>query len=110
MVQDDINRPKRQAVVVVAHVDGFVEIFANQNIDVRIVRIPVAHTRAGEILAEQCAELMLPRRYRDLWRRDHLRAVGTAKPLTAQAALDSLAAKDCVAALNQTAGPMERVA
>ena len=104
------SRPKRQAVVVAAHPDGFVEIFANQNIDVRIVRIPVAHTRAGEILAEQCAELMLPRRYRDLWRRDHLRAVGTIPPLTAQAALASLVAKDCVAALSQFSEPVERVA
>jgi hypothetical protein len=81
-----------------------------KNIDVRIVRIPVAHTRAGELIAEQCAELMLPRRYRDLWRRDYLRAVGTVEPLTAEAALDALAAKDCVAALNSVADAAKEAA
>ena len=102
--------PPRQAVLVAVHPDGFLEAFANKSVDVRFVRMPVAHSRESECLAEDCFELMLPPRYRDLWRRDLLRANGTTYPLTAQSALDALAAKDCIGALNQLSEPMERVA
>lgn len=99
MSKDD-NKPRmRQAVLVAVHGDGYLEVFANQNIDVRIVRMPVAHTLRGEQIAEDCFELMLPRRWRDIWRRDHLRSNGSTAPLTAEAALKALAARDCIAGL-----------
>ena len=93
------SRPSRQAVLVAIHADGYLEAFAGKSVDVRFVRIPQAHSRFGEQVAEACFELMLPRRYRDLWRCDLLRSNGTTYPLTAQSALDALVAKDCIAAL-----------
>ena len=102
--------PPRQAVLVAVHSDGFLEAFANKSVDVRFFRMPVAQTREGERGADECFELMIPPRYRELWRRDLLRANGTSRPFPAQAALDALAAKDCIAALNRLADPMERVA
>lgn len=75
------------------------EAFAERNLDVAFARIPVASNQASERLAEECFELMLPRRYRDLWRRDYLRANGTTEPLSPEAVMAALAAKDSVAAL-----------
>lgn len=100
--------PSRQAVLVAVHPDGDLEAFANKSVDVRFVRMPVAHSLEGERIAEDCFELMLPRRYRDLWRRDLLRANGTTHPLTAQSALDALAAKDCIAALEPFMPPKKK--
>ncbi|QDT75576.1 hypothetical protein [Lacipirellula limnantheis] len=96
---DFSTAPRRQAVLVIAHADGFLEAFAERNIDVHFLRQPAAETPLGERIAEACAELMLPRRCRDVWRRDLLRAVGTSRSLTAETALAALAAKDCQAAL-----------
>ena len=102
--------PPRQAVLVAVHPDGFLEAFANRSVDVRFYRIPVANSVEGERVAEACFELMLPPRYRGLWRRDMLRANGSSRPLTAQAAMDALAVNDCLAELNRVTEAMERVA
>jgi hypothetical protein len=102
--------PRRQAVLIAVHPDGFLEAFGAKSVDVRFVRLPVANGRVNEILAEQCFELMLPPRYRELWRRDLLRASGTSQPLTPETALAALKTKDCLAALNKASEPMERVA
>lgn len=91
--------PPRQAVLVVVHVDGFIEAFAEKSVDVCFARLLEFDTPAGELLAEECFEMMLPKRYRDLWRRDYLRANGTTDLLRPQAVIDALAAKDCIAAI-----------
>jgi hypothetical protein len=91
-------RPRRQAVLVVIHVDGFLEAFAEKNIDVAFARQLDFNTPRGERIADECFEMLLPRRYRDLWRRDYLRANGTTDLLTADAVLDALHVRDIIAA------------
>ena len=91
--------PKRHAVSIVIHSDGYLEAYVEKNVDVRFVRVPVAHTRRGELIAEDCARMMMPRRYSELWRADYLRANTLTAPLTAETALNALAAKDCIATL-----------
>ncbi|MBA4107838.1 MAG: hypothetical protein C0485_19065 [Pirellula sp.] len=97
-------------MLIAVHPDGFLEAFANKSVDVRFCRIPLANSSPGKCVAEDCFALMLPPRYRELWRRDMLRSNGTSRPLTAQAALDALAANDCLAELNRVTEAMERVA
>lgn len=94
--------PKRQAVSIVLFADGHAEAYAERNIDVRFVRVPAAHTREGEIIAEECARMLTPRRYADLWRADYLRANGTTAPLAPDAVLDALQTRDILAAYPQT--------
>jgi hypothetical protein len=95
------SRPRRQAVLIAVHPDGFLEAFAERNLDVAFARLPVASNQASERLAEACFAMLLPKRYADLWQRDHLRSVGTAEPLTPEAVLATLETKDCIAALNK---------
>lgn len=106
--RDHSPPPKRQAVSIVLHPDGHAEAFAERNIDVRFVRVPIAKTRDGEVLAEECARLMLPLRYRELWRADLLRANASTRPLDPRSALDALAARDCIAALEPFTPPKKK--
>lgn len=98
MSKDAPPRPQRQAVLIVHYADGYAEAFAERNIDVRIVCVPVAHSSRGEVLAEECARMMTPRRFADLWRRDLLRANGSTAPLAAETVLDALQVRDILAA------------
>ncbi len=59
-------RPPRQAVLVVMHADGWVEAFAERNIDVYIVNKPHTGTTEGEVLGEEYLDRTLPRRYGQL--------------------------------------------
>lgn len=62
------NRPtQREAVLVLAHGDGWLEAFAEKHVDVRIEMVPYMTTQAGEILAEEYVELSVPKRYRDVY-------------------------------------------
>lgn len=90
--------PKRHAVSIVIFPDGHAEAYAERNIDVRFVRVPIAHTRQGELLAEECARMLAPRRYAELWRADYLRANGSTRPIAAEAILDALQVRDILAA------------
>lgn len=106
MLQQPPKTPK-QAVLIVANGD-YLEAFADKSIDVHIARVPSALTPRGERIAEACLEKSLPLRYRDLWRRDLLRANALVRPLTAEMALAALVTKDCIAALSEFLKPMER--
>jgi hypothetical protein len=64
----------RQAVLVLAHADGWLEVFAEPNVDVRIAMVPTTGTIAGESLAEAYLELALSPRYRELHWPGKLRA------------------------------------
>jgi len=75
------QQPLRQAVLVLSHADGFLEVFAERHIDVHLARVPVAYTLEGEQIADDLLELMLLPRYRDLYRADRLRKTGTTRPL-----------------------------
>lgn len=71
----------RQPVLVLSHCDGHIEAFADRHVDVHLARVPTAFTIDGERTAEDVAELLLPRRFRALYRADQLRAAGTTRPL-----------------------------
>ncbi len=75
------KRPARQPLLVLSYADGHLEIFGEKNIDVHIARVPVATSAKAEIQAEEVAELLLPARYRELYRADLLRKNGATRPL-----------------------------
>jgi hypothetical protein len=100
--------PRRQAVLISVASDGYIEAFADKNIDVKIQRIPAATSQFGERAAEACFEQLLPKRFRDLWRRDFLRANAISRPLTAEAALKALAALDFIAAMEPFMPPKRK--
>lgn len=89
-------------VLAAVHPDGTIEVFGLR-LAVRIVRVPLARTIEGERLALGCAWMMLPPRWRKLWRRDRLAANGSTRPLTAETMLRSLVVHDSIAALNVVA-------
>jgi len=60
-------RPPRQAVLLVCHANGWTEAYAERNVDIHIVQMPVMESPAGRIAAEQYLDLTLPLRYRDLY-------------------------------------------
>jgi len=99
----------RSDVLVVSHSDGHIEVFGEKNVSVRIVRMPAANSLQSERTAEDVAELMLPRRYRDLYRADRLRAVGNTRPLRPSTLVDAQWARDFITALNAMAGTREEV-
>ena len=93
------SRGTRQKVLILSHPDGYVEIFGD-GIDVHIARIPLATSRQAERQAEAVASMLMPLRFRELWRRDRLRTVGTTRPLLPSVLATSLATCEAVAAIN----------
>ena len=100
MSKSNEKAPPRQAVLIVEHPDDFVEAFAEKNVDVHVARIPQSFSREGERQAEEVMEMMLPPRYRDLYRADRLRKTGTTRPLLPSVLTDSLVVRDCLTALS----------
>jgi len=74
-------RPQRYPVLAVSHPDGYIEVFADRNIDCKIARLPVAYSREAERQAESVMLDRLPPRYAELFWADHMRASGTTRPL-----------------------------
>lgn len=74
-------RPSRERVLIVSHPDGHLEVFAEKNVIVRIERVPVAHSRDAERIAEDFLERSLPPVWRDMYFPGNRRATGTATPL-----------------------------
>jgi hypothetical protein len=97
----------RIAVLVISGADGAIEAFAERGVDVHFCRVPAAFSRAAEEQAEEVAELLIPRRFRDLWRRDRLRAVGTTRPLLPSVLARSLAVDELIGAFNGMKQPGE---
>lgn len=89
--------PKRQAVLVLIHADGLTEVYGDRTIDAAVVNVP--DCPGHEAMAEDVAELLLPARYRALYRADRLRATGIARKLSPSALL----------AARQTAVDIERL-
>ncbi len=58
---------QREAVLILAYGDGWIEAFAEKHVDVRIEIVPCMTTPAGAILAEEYVELSLPKKYRDIY-------------------------------------------
>ena len=103
------RRVPRQKVLILSHPDGHLEIFG-EAIDAHICRVPTASTIEAERQAEQVVEWLLPHRFRDLWQRDKLRAVGTSRPLLPSTLARSLATTKAVAALNSMTAQEQEVA
>ena len=83
MVKDNQILPPRQLVdvLIVSHPDGNLEAFAERGIDIHLARVPAAFSRQAEHQAEAVASMLMPLRFRELWRRDRLRTTGTTRPL-----------------------------
>ena len=60
-------RSKREAVLIVGHSDGWIQVFAEKSVDVRIEMLPHSTTPEAEVLAEEYVGLSLPKRYRDVY-------------------------------------------
>ena len=58
-------RKPREAVLVVCHKDGFIQVYAERHVDVRIEQ--ALHMPGGEIEAEEYLDSTLPHRYRELY-------------------------------------------
>lgn len=93
----------RQSVLVVSHPDGFIEVYAPPNIDARVYRVLASHSREAERIADDCIDLELPSRFRELHRADLLRATGTTRPRRPSSALQALVIRDAIASLNDLA-------
>jgi hypothetical protein len=60
--------PERHPVLITIHADGFVEVFGDRNkVTAHTVVVPKMQSSAGESLAEEYIEAVLPRRYRDIY-------------------------------------------
>ena len=96
-------RPERVKVLVVAHSDGWLELFAESHVDAKIVQQIHGETAAGEIMAEEILDGRLPRPYRDLHVPGKCRACELLRPITADQELNRLAALRVLAAVRELA-------
>ena len=101
--------PPRSDILIISHADGHLEVFGEKNVSARIVRVPAANSFQSQRMAEDTVELMLPRRYRDLYRADRLRAVGNTRPLRPSVLVDAQWTRDFIAALDAMADTREEV-
>ena len=92
-------RSKREAVLIALHGDGFVEVFGEKNVDVKIMNVP--HCPGSEILAEDTFELMLRHRYRQLYWPNKVRASAMHRPLLPTTMAAARQAKNDIATLNR---------
>jgi len=100
-MDDKTKRPKRQPILILSHPDGHLEVFGDRHLDVHLARVPTAFSAEGERQAEAVAELLLPVRYRPLFRADMLRKNGTTRPLFPSVLADTFAAKETIKSLNR---------
>ncbi len=95
------KRPERQPVLILIHDGGFLEVFAERHLDFHLARVPAAFSTDVELSAEGAMELLLPWRYRPLYRADMLRKNGTTRPLLPSVLADARQAKKDIAVLNR---------
>jgi len=95
------KRPMRQPVLILSHADGHLECFGERHLDVHLARVPAAFSTDVELAAEAVVEMLLPPRYRSLYRADLLRKNGTTRPLLPSVFADARQAKKDIATLNR---------
>ena len=100
-MQSNQKTPNRESVLVVIHGDGFVEVFGERTVDVKIARIP--HCPGDETLAEDTAELMLPHRFRPVFWPSKLKASSTTQPLLPSVAREANCVRQLINGLNMGA-------
>ena len=74
----------REAVLVVLHHDGWVEVYGEHSIDVHIAVMPRMATPEGERLADEYLELTLPKRFRKIYFPGNRRAADMMRKVTPQ--------------------------
>lgn len=62
-----MDSTKRSSVLLLAHGDGWLEIFAPNHIDAKFLNVPFVPTIEGEKAAEKFIEKSLPFRYREIY-------------------------------------------
>lgn len=71
-------------VLVAIHSDGYIEVFGDRDIDVRIVNVPAVDSVRGEILAEEFIETNLPPRHRAIYAPGKVRAAKLGRKVAPQ--------------------------
>jgi hypothetical protein len=74
--------PRRVQVLIVGHVDGWLEVYAPKGVDVHLATMPDVQGAEAELLAERLFELLLPRRFRQLFAPVYRRAANLLRCLT----------------------------
>ena len=92
------RRNKRTPVLVAVHGSGYIEVFAEKNVDVKIESVP--HCPGSESLAEDVFEQMLKPRYRSLYFPGKMRASAKVRPLRPSMLVRSLATRKIMRGLN----------
>lgn len=82
------NRPKREAVLIVACSDGWIEVYGQKHVDVLLINKPHATTAEAGCLAEQGIDLKLPRRFREVFWPSMKRAADRLRKTTAADLID----------------------
>ena len=84
--------PRREKVLVVLHSDGWVEVYAERHIDVKVVQKLHTIDESAEMatLLDEYIETTIPKCYRDLYVPVKLRAQDQCRLITADQAADTL--------------------
>jgi hypothetical protein len=104
------KRPTPQDVLFVIHPDGYVQGFGERGVNIHICRVPWAATPEGEVMAEEVALGLLPRRFRGLWRADYLRATGSTRPLLPSTVKHALDIKEVLKLLDHLPAKLQETA
>lgn len=96
MVTD--TKPKREAILIALHADGYIETFASKSVDIKFVDIP--HCPGRESLAEDYVEQSLPHVYRKLFYPGYVRGHAMHRPLTPSTIAEADAVTSFVKGLN----------
>jgi len=95
--------------LLLSYADAHLQCFGEKNIDIHLARVPASFSIAAEQIAEDVAELLLPRRFRNLYRADRLRAVGNTRPLRPSTLADAQWTREFITSLNAMASTREEV-
>jgi hypothetical protein len=109
-MQSNRKSSQRARILILSHSDGYCEIFAERAVEIHLQRVPAAFSIEGEAQAEDVMEALLPRRFRELWRADFLRATGSTRPLLPSVLRQSIGTKECLRLLNRLPEKMRTAA
>ena len=91
----------RSQVLIVGHPDQYLEVFAEKNVDIRVVRTPITSTESAAISAEDFVEQTLPRTWRHLFVPGKLRKSAMLRPLSIDTLVEAAWTKDLIHELNE---------
>jgi len=97
---ESTERQKREKVLVVAHADNHLEIFAAKHVDVKIVRCPASFTDEMKGMAEDFVEQTLPPAWRSLYFPGFCRKSEMLRPLLPSTIQDAKLVRGLLKTLN----------